>query len=152
MKSRENRIARTNGGNDQRIAGPVRGNKNQLLTELAIARGDGSSAKQLASFAKIDLLLIDDWGMTAFFNYRSATRLARDLGRSLQHPFNAGDESTVRREIARHDRRFHLRRRHPRSSRSQRLQVQTERRIDQKNSSQPHPKRSQRGVITTPRR
>ena len=35
------------------------------MTELAIARGDGSSAKQLASFAKIDFLLIDDWGMTA---------------------------------------------------------------------------------------
>ena len=83
MKSRENRIARTNGGNDQRIAGPVRGNKNQLLTELAIARGDGSSAKQLASFAKIDLLLIDDWGMTALTTDRQ-----RDLREILDDRYN----------------------------------------------------------------
>ena len=37
----------------------------RLLTELALARGDGRYAKQLASFAKVDLLIIDDWGMTA---------------------------------------------------------------------------------------
>lgn len=37
----------------------------RLLSELAIARGDGRYAKLLTSFAKIDLLLIDDWGMAA---------------------------------------------------------------------------------------
>lgn len=37
----------------------------RLLTELAIARGDGRYARQLASFAKVDLLIIDDWGMTS---------------------------------------------------------------------------------------
>ena len=36
----------------------------RLLTELAIARGDGRYAKQLAAFAKVDLLVIDDWGLT----------------------------------------------------------------------------------------
>jgi DNA replication protein DnaC len=34
-----------------------------LLQELAIARGDGRYAKFLATLAKVDLLLIDDWGM-----------------------------------------------------------------------------------------
>ena len=33
------------------------------MTELAIARGDGRYAKQLARVAKIDLLVSDDWGM-----------------------------------------------------------------------------------------
>lgn len=36
----------------------------RLLTDLAIARGDGRYAKQLAAFAKVDLLVIDDWGLT----------------------------------------------------------------------------------------
>ena len=35
----------------------------RLLSELALARGDGRYNKQLASFAKLDLLIIDDWGM-----------------------------------------------------------------------------------------
>jgi DNA replication protein DnaC len=35
----------------------------RLLQDLAIARGDGRYAKLLATLAKVDLLLIDDWGM-----------------------------------------------------------------------------------------
>lgn len=36
----------------------------RLFTDLAIARGDGRYAKQLAALTKVDLLLIDDWGLT----------------------------------------------------------------------------------------
>jgi DNA replication protein DnaC len=35
----------------------------RLLQELAIARGDGRYAKLLATLAKTDLVLIDDWGL-----------------------------------------------------------------------------------------
>lgn len=36
----------------------------RLLQMLEIARGDGSYKKIINSFAKIDLLILDDWGMT----------------------------------------------------------------------------------------
>jgi DNA replication protein DnaC len=35
----------------------------RLFEELRIAHGDGSFGKRLAALAKIDLLLIDDWGL-----------------------------------------------------------------------------------------
>jgi len=37
----------------------------RLLTDLAIARGDGRYPKLMASLAKVDLLVIDDWGLAA---------------------------------------------------------------------------------------
>lgn len=36
----------------------------RLLEELAVARADGSYSKLLASLAKIDVLVIDDWALT----------------------------------------------------------------------------------------
>jgi DNA replication protein DnaC len=36
----------------------------RLLEELAVARADGSYSKRLASLAKIDVLVIDDWALT----------------------------------------------------------------------------------------
>ena len=36
----------------------------RLLTELDIGRGDGRYAKLLASLARTDLLILDDWGLT----------------------------------------------------------------------------------------
>lgn len=38
----------------------------RLLRELAIARADGSYPKVLASLARTDLLVLDDWGLAAF--------------------------------------------------------------------------------------
>ena len=35
----------------------------RLLQDTALARGDGRYAKLLASIAKTELLVIDDWGM-----------------------------------------------------------------------------------------
>lgn len=37
----------------------------RLLNDLAIARGDGRYPKLIASLAKLDLLVIDDWGLAA---------------------------------------------------------------------------------------
>lgn len=37
----------------------------RLLSDLAIARGDGRYAKLLTSLAKVDVLVLDDWGMAA---------------------------------------------------------------------------------------
>ncbi|MDI6814187.1 MAG: IS21-like element helper ATPase IstB [Desulfitobacteriaceae bacterium] len=38
----------------------------RLLTDLAIARGDGSYHRLLVKLAKIDLLVLDDWGLAPF--------------------------------------------------------------------------------------
>jgi len=38
---------------------------NRLLNELAIASGSGQSEKLLAKIRKTDLLILDDWGLTA---------------------------------------------------------------------------------------
>jgi len=38
----------------------------RLMRELAVAKGDGSYPKILNSLAKTDLLVLDDWGLTAF--------------------------------------------------------------------------------------
>lgn len=35
----------------------------RLLRELTIAKGDGQYPKLLASFAKVDVLILDDWGL-----------------------------------------------------------------------------------------
>lgn len=37
----------------------------RLLQELAIARGDGRYTKLLAQFAKVSVLVLDDWGLAA---------------------------------------------------------------------------------------
>lgn len=36
---------------------------NRLLWELMIAKGDGRYAKLLGNLAKVDALLLDDWGL-----------------------------------------------------------------------------------------
>jgi len=38
----------------------------RLLTDLAIARGDGSYHRLLGRIAKIDVLVLDDWGLAPF--------------------------------------------------------------------------------------
>ncbi|MCG5517467.1 MULTISPECIES: IS21-like element helper ATPase IstB, partial [unclassified Ectothiorhodospira] len=35
----------------------------RLLRELSIAKGDGQYAKLLANLAKVDVLILDDWGL-----------------------------------------------------------------------------------------
>jgi DNA replication protein DnaC len=36
----------------------------RLLEELSLAKGDGSYPKRLAGLAKMDLLILDDWGLS----------------------------------------------------------------------------------------
>ena len=55
----------------------------RLLSELEIARGDGRYNKQLASFAKVDLLIIDDWGMSVM-----TTDQQRDLLEVLEDRYH----------------------------------------------------------------
>jgi len=43
----------------------------RLLQQLDIAKGDGRYAKMLKSFAKTDLLVIDDWGLKKLINEQS---------------------------------------------------------------------------------
>ncbi len=43
----------------------------RLLAELAIARGDGSYPKVLHHLARIDLLVLDDWGIAPFTDAQS---------------------------------------------------------------------------------
>lgn len=38
----------------------------RLLTDLAIARGDGSYPKLMGQLAKVELLVLDDWGLAPF--------------------------------------------------------------------------------------
>ena len=38
----------------------------RLLEELGLAHGDGRFAKLMSSYAKTDLLILDDWGLAPF--------------------------------------------------------------------------------------
>jgi DNA replication protein DnaC len=52
----------------------------RLLHDIAIARGDGRYPKLLASLAKVDLLLLDDWGLAKLTadNYRDLLEVLED--------------------------------------------------------------------------
>ena len=56
----------------------------RLLTDLAIARGDGRYAKLLTTLAKVDVLLIDDWGMATL-----SVEHQRDLLEVLEDRYGA---------------------------------------------------------------
>jgi DNA replication protein DnaC len=46
----------------------------RLFRDLAVARGDGRYSKMLAAFARVDLLILDDWG---------TARLTEEQGRDI---------------------------------------------------------------------
>jgi DNA replication protein DnaC len=52
----------------------------RFLQELPIAKGDGRYAKRMAALAKIDLLILDDWGLATFSdeNRRDVLELLED--------------------------------------------------------------------------
>ncbi len=60
----------------------------RLLDELALARADGSYARVLTRFARADVLVLDDWGMTPL-NAESR----RDLNEVLEDRW--GEKSTI---------------------------------------------------------
>ena len=75
----------------------------RLLTELAIARADGSYPKLLASLAKTEVLVIDDFGL-AKLSAENRRGPARDYRRPLWHPLHCDHQPTPGRELARHRR------------------------------------------------
>lgn len=55
----------------------------RLFSELAIARADGSFARRLMALARVDLLVLDDWGLAAL-----APDQARDLLEILEDRYD----------------------------------------------------------------
>ncbi|NJD07223.1 MAG: AAA family ATPase, partial [Methylococcaceae bacterium] len=51
----------------------------RLLTELEIARGDGRYPKLMRQLAKVDVLVLDDWGLDAGLNDRQRRDLLEIL-------------------------------------------------------------------------
>jgi DNA replication protein DnaC len=52
----------------------------RLLQDVALARGDGRYVKLMASLAKIDLLVLDDWGLAQIGtdNHRDLLEILED--------------------------------------------------------------------------
>ena len=75
----------------------------RLLSDLALARGDGRYAKLLDTFAKTDLLVIDDFGLTKLSGDNQ-----RDLLENTRRPLclalNPCYQSATARGMARHHR------------------------------------------------
>ena len=69
-------------GLSQRPPGPVSARAASLLTELRIARGEGTVPKLYRDLARIELLILDDWGLAPI----DAAR-ARELLKSLDDRF-----------------------------------------------------------------
>jgi DNA replication protein DnaC len=87
----------------------------RLLDELALARVDGNAARLLARLARIQLLILDDWAMA-----KLTAEQRRDLMEVIDDRHQRASTSADR-ALARHDRRPHLCRRHPRPAPPQRL-------------------------------
>lgn len=91
----------------------------KLFSELALARGDGRYARLLETLARVELLILDDWGLEPL-NADRAPRSARNPRRALWPPLDRRDQPASCPAMARGDRRSDPCGRHPRSPRSQR--------------------------------
>ena len=60
----------------------------RLLDELALARADGTYARVLARLARVDILILDDWGMVPVDDHSR-----RDLNELLEDRY--GERSTI---------------------------------------------------------
>ena len=94
----------------------------RLLEELGLAHGDGRFAKLMSSYAKTDLLILDDWGWPV--HRRTAARHAGATGRPLRPALDHRDQPDAGGQLARIDRRSDPGRRHPRPHGAQRLSDQ----------------------------
>ena len=85
----------------------------RLFEELSLARADGSYARLLVRLARIDVLVIDDWGLSP---PRDQER--RDLLEVLEdrygQPLHDHHQPAADQQVARVPRRSDHRRRHPR--------------------------------------
>ena len=99
----------------------------RLFDALALARGDGRHARLLKTIARVQLLILDDWGL-ANLNAGSGPRPPRDHRRSTGSRQHRRDQPAPCRELARGDRQSHRRRRHLGPARAQRASVNAHRR------------------------
>ena len=72
----------------------------RLIEELRVAHGDGSYIKFLKTIAKASLIVLDDWGLTAF-STPGSRRSPRDPRRSRQRRFDSHRQPAPRRYLAR---------------------------------------------------
>ena len=91
----------------------------RLFDALALARGDGRHARLLKSLARVELLILDDWGLATLTPEQGRDH-PRDRRRSAQSRLDHRDQPATGRSLARGDRQSDHRRRHPRSARAQR--------------------------------
>ena len=99
----------------------------RLLEALALARGDGRYGRLLARVARVELLILDDWGLAPLTaeQRRDLLEIVDDRhGRALHHRHQPGSGRT----LARRHRRSDAGRRHPRPPRPQRPPPRPERR------------------------
>jgi DNA replication protein DnaC len=97
----------------------------RLFDALALARGDGRHARLLKSLARVELLILDDWGLATL-----TPEQGRDILEIVEDRHNRGstivDQPTTGRSLARGDRQSDHRRRNPRSARAQRAPADTQ--------------------------
>ena len=89
----------------------------RLLDALALARGDGRYVRLLKSLARVELLILDDWGLAPLTSQQGRDLLETGR-RSPWLPLDDCDQSTPRRSLARGDRRSDNRRCRPRPPRA----------------------------------
>ena len=122
----------------------------RLLHDLAVARGDGSYPKLLASLAKLDIIVLDDFGLAKLNpdNRRDLLELLEDryATRSTLVTSQLRSRTGTTRSAT------HLRRRDPRPPRPQRLQAQTQRRSMRKKKTPLTQADPLNGIIEPPRR
>ena len=101
----------------------------RLFADLELAHGDGRFARLFRTLTKVDLLILDDWGPD-----RLTANQRRDLMEIVEDRHGRGSTLITSQlpvdNVARGHRRAHVRRRHPRSHRPQRLSARARRPVD----------------------
>src|SRR5262249_49711142 len=89
----------------------------RLFDALALARGDGRHARLLKTLSRVDLLILDDWGLAPV-----TLDQARDLLEIVDDRHGRGStiDPIADRALARDDPKSDYRRRHSGSARAQR--------------------------------
>ena len=99
----------------------------RLFDALALARGDGRHARLLKAIARVDLLILDDWGLANL-----TVEQGRDLLEILDDRHGRGSDHRHQpsrcEALARYDRQSDRSRRHPRPARAQRPSPHPQRR------------------------
>jgi hypothetical protein len=107
----------------------------RLSDALALARGDGRHGRSLKTLARVELLILDDWGLVT-----PTHEQGRDLLEIVDDRHNRGSTIVTSQlpvdPLARGDRQSHRRRCHPRPARPQCPQAHAQRRQHAQGGSQ----------------